>query len=237
MPVAPRAITFDLDDTLWAIAPALAAAEDALHAWMRENAPRTAARFPVEAMRALREHVARTRPELAHDLTAQRLLTLEHALRAAGEPETHAQAAFDAFFRARNRVTLYPDVAGALDRLAQRWPLAALTNGNADIALCGVDPHFRFCLSAREHGAAKPDPGIFLAACERLGCRPDEVLHVGDDVRLDVLAAREAGLSTCWINRHGAAWTLDAPPPDLEFPDLSALADHLMAPRPQGPDA
>lgn len=232
-----RAITFDLDDTLWAIAPTIRAAEQALHDWMREHTPQAALRYPVEAMRVLREEIAAARPELAHDLTAQRMLALTAALEDAGEAPEHARTAFDVFYLARNRVTLYPEAAGALDRLARAWPLAALTNGNADLVLCGVDPHFRFCLSAREHGAAKPDPGIFHAACARLDCAPGQVLHVGDHPLFDVAGARRAGLKTCWINRTGMAWPADETPPDLAFADLSALADHLLDVPSQGPTA
>ncbi|MBS7458228.1 HAD family hydrolase [Coralloluteibacterium stylophorae] len=229
MRISPRAITFDLDDTLWAIAPLIAAAEAALHAWLEEHTPGTARRYPLQAMRALRERVAGDSPHLAHDLTAQRRLALGMALQDSGDDLAHTDAAFAAFHAARNRVELYPDVADALDRLAARWPLAALTNGNADLALCGVDPHFRFCLNARDHGAAKPDPGIFRAACERLDCAPHEVLHVGDDPRCDVVGAAGAGLRTCWINRTGAAWTRPEVRPDLIVPDLAALADVLLA--------
>jgi putative hydrolase of the HAD superfamily len=96
---------------------------------------------------------------------------------------------------------------------------------------------FRFQLGAREHGAAKPDASIFHAACERLGCAPGEVLHVGDDVEMDVVGAHRAGLRTCWLNRADAAcegaapraWPRDDVRPDLEFPSLAALADWLDA--------
>ncbi|HNJ46754.1 MAG TPA: HAD family hydrolase, partial [Ottowia sp.] len=37
-----RAITLDLDDTLWPVWPTIARAEDALRAWLHTRAPRTA---------------------------------------------------------------------------------------------------------------------------------------------------------------------------------------------------
>ena len=111
-----------------------------------------------------------------------------------------------------------------------RMPLAALSNGNADLVAIGLDHHFTFQLGAREHGAAKPDPSIFLAACERLGCAPGEVLHVGDHVEMDVLGAARAGLRTAWVHRDDArerhpAWPRDDITPDIIIPDLAALAD------------
>ena len=59
----------------------------------------------------------------------------------------------------------------ALARLSARLPIAALTNGNADLARIGIDHHFQVFVSAREHGHAKPDAPIFHATCERLGLR------------------------------------------------------------------
>jgi len=58
-----RAVTLDLDDTLWPIAPAMARAETVLHAWLVEHAAHTAKRFDIVALRAMRDEVARGRPE------------------------------------------------------------------------------------------------------------------------------------------------------------------------------
>ena len=54
-----------------------------------------------------------------------------------------------------------------------------------------------------ELGTVKPDPAIFLAACEALGVPPEEVAYVGDDLRLDVEGAQRAGLTGIWMNRSG----------------------------------
>jgi len=104
-----------------------------------------------------------------------------------------------------------------------------VSNGNADLAAIGIDAHFRFQLGAREHGTAKPSAGIFHAACERLGVPPREVLHVGDDVEMDVVGAARAGLRTCWLNRVAATWPHEDVRPDLHFTSLTALADWLDA--------
>lgn len=227
-----RALTLDLDDTLWAVGPVIARAEAELDAFLRRHCPRTAERWPVTAMRTLREQIAVDHPHLAHDFTAQRLLTLRHALKDAGDDDALVEPAFAAFLAARNRVELFPDVATGLERLAARRPLAALTNGNADLGRIGLARHFRFTLGARDHGAAKPDPGIFLAACRRLDSAPHDVLHVGDDPWHDIAGAAGAGMLTCWINRHGRAWPDPLPPPDFEVTDLVALAERLDPPLP-----
>lgn len=229
-----HAITLDLDDTVWPIAPVIVRAEAALTQWLRDHAPRTAAHWSDEARHALRERVAAQRPDLAHDFTTQRRLTLAQMLREAGDDPALAEPAFAAFFAARCAVQHYDDSLDALDRLATRVPLAALSNGNACLRTIGLMHVFRFQLGAREHGAAKPAASIFHAACEQLGCEPTQVLHVGDDVEMDVLGAQRAGLRSCWINRPGPdgaarAWPHPDAPPDLELPGLGALADWLDA--------
>ncbi|MBS0194999.1 MAG: HAD family hydrolase [Proteobacteria bacterium] len=229
MPWAPRAITLDLDDTLWPIAPAIDRAEAALETWLREHAPRAALRWPLEARRALRDRVQAEHPELAHDFSAQRQLTLAHMLADADEDPALVPTAFEAYFAARCQVDLYADARAALDRLSARLPLAAISNGNACLVRIGLMAHFDFQLAAREHGCGKPDAGIFLAACARLGLHPHEVLHVGDDPAHDVIGARAAGLRSAWINRDRRAWPDTHPQPELAFADLHELADWLDA--------
>jgi putative hydrolase of the HAD superfamily len=227
-----RAITLDLDDTLWPIWPVIERAEQALHDWLETHCPRTAARFPIVEMRALRAAVADAHPHLTHDYCAQRTLSLQQAMQASGDDPAHALLAFDVFMAERNRVDLYPDALEGLRRLGARRRLAALTNGNADLRRIGLAEHFEFALGAREFGRAKPDPSIFLAACERLQLAPHEVLHVGDDPELDVLGARAAGLHCVWINRRDESWA-HSPTPDLTITSLLQLADWLDS----GPDA
>lgn len=229
-----RAITLDLDDTLWPFAPIGARIERVLDDWLRTHSPRTAEQFPVVAMRALRERVHAENPQLEHDYSALRRMALERALADSGGDTTLADAAYEAFCVARNEVEYYPDSLEALQRIAARVPVAAVTNGNADIARIGITQHFRFNLCSREHGTGKPDAAIFLAACQRLGHAPADVMHVGDHHELDVLGAARAGLRSCWLNRddeHGQrrAWPHVELRPDLEFDTLTALADWLDA--------
>lgn len=227
MDTAPRALSLDLDDTLWPIWPLIERAEKALDAFLREHCPRTAQRYPIHRMRQLREQVAAEHPHLAHDFTRQRKISLHRAIESSGDDVAHAEAAFEAFYAMRNQVEFYPDALAALDRLAGRLPLAALTNGNADLVRIGIHGHFRAVVSARDQGVAKPEAPIFHATCARLGVAPHEVLHIGDDPLLDVVGARRAGLRSCWINRRREAWPAGLPRPDLEFATLGGLADWL----------
>ncbi|MFO7339199.1 MAG: HAD-IA family hydrolase [Lysobacteraceae bacterium] len=222
-----RAITLDLDDTLWPFAPIAERIDRVLHEWLLEHSPATAAMYPVEAMRRLRERVFHDNPHLHHDLSALRRLALREALETSGADPALLEPAYEAFYAARNQVQCYPDALDALARIAARVPVAAVTNGNADLRRIGLAHLFAFQLGAREHGAAKPAASIFHAACARLGCDHGQVLHVGDHPEMDVAGAARAGLRSCWINRTGARWEHPELRPDLEFSTLTALADWL----------
>lgn len=52
-------------------------------------------------------------------------------------------------------------------------------------------------------GVAKPDRRLFAVALERLGVKPGEALHVGDDPLADLAGARLAGLSALLLDRGG----------------------------------
>jgi len=223
------AITLDLDDTLWPFAPIGARIDQVLYEWMLQHSPATAAMYPVVAMRELRERSFRDNPHLHYDLSALRRLTLQEALENSGADLGLLEPAYEAFYAARNQVECYPDAIEALTRIAARVPVAALSNGNADLARIGLDHHFAFQLGSREHGAAKPAASIFHAACERLGVAPAHVLHVGDHVEMDVVGAMQAGLRGCWINRVEHTWHHPSLQPDLQFDTLTGLADWLDA--------
>ena len=130
------------------------------------------------------------------------------------------------FLELRHDVTLYPDVVPALVRLSERFPLIALSNGNADISRLGIAQYFQGQISARTAGVKKPDPAIFAMACDLLSAKPSEVLHVGDHPVEDVVGAQQAGLKGAWVNRAEATWPQETAP-YLVVEDLTQLADLL----------
>jgi putative hydrolase of the HAD superfamily len=138
-----------------------------------------------------------------------------------------ADAAFDVFFAARQKVDLYDGVHHALAQLAVRYPLASLSNGNADVFCTSAAPYFTAAVSAREIGVAKPDARIFHAAAAQLQLPVEAVLHVGDDASTDVLGALEAGMQTVWVNTQGHVWPHASPQP-LTVSHLAELCDHVL---------
>ena len=149
-----------------------------------------------------------------------------------GDDPALADAAFEVFFAARQEVVLFDDALAALKRIAARYPVLGLTNGNADLQRVGLAAHFRGCITAREFGMGKPEPAIFHEACRQLGVPAAQVLHVGDDPLVDVAGALRAGLQAAWVRRDDAVpaaiSALDTQPQFI-VTDLAELADRLGA--------
>lgn len=226
MPV--RLVTLDLDDTLWPCLPVIQAAERSLFAWLEAHAPRVVTNHDIDSLRAHRLALARQQPDIAHDVTALRLVQLEQLMREAGHAVELAERGAAHFREVRNQVTPYADVLPALSCLRQRFPLVSLTNGNAQLHRTPLRGCFDYSLDAGQVGAAKPDPRMFYAACDWAGVNPAHTLHIGDDPLRDVEAARQAGLQAVWLNREQADWPASLPPPDHWFTDMATLARWLL---------
>ena len=123
-------------------------------------------------------------------------------------------------------MTLFDDAHEALAFLSARFPVVALSNGNADIHKVGIGQYFKHSLSAAGLGVAKPDARIFHAAAELLQLPPAHVLHVGDDATLDARGAMDAGMQAVWINPAEHAWPYDGPP-HATVSSLTALCQLL----------
>lgn len=220
-----KAISLDLDDTLWPIWPTIERAEKALHDWMVAHAPMAGALFSSpQALREIREYMGASRPDLKSDLSALRRESIRLALYRAGENPLLADEAFEVFFAERQRVTLFDDARPALEFLCARFPLVSLSNGNADLDRVGLAPYFKAAISARAFGVGKPDPRIFHAAAGAVDLTPDDVLHVGDDATLDVLGAINAGMQAAWVNRADHLWPHETVP-HVTLGNLSELCE------------
>lgn len=223
-----KAITLDLDDTLWPIWPTIARAETALTDWLADRAPATVALLAAPDMkRQIRAETEAAYTHLAHDLGTLRREAIRLALRRAGDDPALAEPAFEVFFEARHQVDLFADALPALEALSARYPIVALSNGNADIGRVGLARYFKAALSAREFGVGKPDPRIFHAAAALAGVAAEDTLHVGDDAHLDGVGGLGAGMQFAWVNRAGHDWGHAPHLPHLTIADLTTLVERL----------
>jgi putative hydrolase of the HAD superfamily len=100
-----------------------------------------------------------------------------------------------------------------------------LTNGaqeqqEAKLAHLGLLEHLGPVLTAEGIGVAKPNPRAFCLVCAHWALPPEQVLYVGDDYVVDVLAARAAGLQAVYLDRVGAG-------PMREHNRMTTLAELL----------
>ncbi|MET7295472.1 HAD family hydrolase [Streptomyces griseoloalbus] len=130
--------------------------------------------------------------------------------------------------------TLFPDVLPVLDALAASHRHAVLSNSSLHVQdrklrVLGLHDRFEAILCAAELGVSKPAAGAFLAACEALALRPDQVAYVGDHPEIDGRGAADAGLLSVWIDRGGAYATVEPPVGPCRIASLAELPSLLRA--------
>jgi FMN hydrolase / 5-amino-6-(5-phospho-D-ribitylamino)uracil phosphatase len=196
-----NALSLDLDETLWPIMPTIVRAEQLTNDWIASNAPKVATKFDNKALRALREQLQAEDPLRKVDLLKARRDTLLHAFKASGEPSEKALKALDVFVQARQVVTLFDDALAFLEAAAGRLPIAALSNGFADVNVVGIGKYFKTSVSAHIVGIVKPDKRIFDITAQALDIANESILHIGDDFELDVQGALAAGMQAYYVCR------------------------------------
>jgi len=224
-----RALSFDLDDTLWDCAPAIRRAEETLLAWYAREAPRVLEHHDRDSLAVHRARVVAEHPHLVVDVSAMRRAVIGRLLAEHGYPETLADDGFETFRRARSEVVLYEGVVELLAALGGRYRLAAITNGNADLEQIGIAGHFDLVLAASLERAPKPSPEMFRDCLDCFGIEAHELLHIGDNALTDVGGAQRAGVRSLWFNGRDERWPEGLPPADLESRSISALATLLGA--------
>ncbi len=143
----------------------------------------------------------------------------------AGDPAS-IQHYFDAF----DRFELYPDVTATLDRLAQVFRLAIVSNIDDDLlARTPLKRQFDLVCTAERARGYKPDGTLFRYLLDHAGCDRDEILHAGQSQFTDMVGAKPLSLTVAWINRRGIALSPDVPKPDYVFPDIQSLLPLLGA--------
>lgn len=226
-------LTLDLDNTLWDVESIIEKADADMYVWLDQHYPAWRA-LDTTGFKAIRQQVLTERNDIAHDLTALRLAMLEQLLLATGYDRERARAgaagAFEVFYAGRNRVVLFDGVSDTLPQLAERFPLYALSNGNADLQRVGIAAWFKGHFSAAKVGHAKPHPRMFEHALAAAGVPAGQAVHIGDHPAQDVAAAQAVGLRSVWVNLTNAEWPLSRRP-DAEirhFSELPAALDILI---------
>ncbi|MGA0600102.1 HAD family hydrolase [Caulobacter sp. KR2-114] len=242
MPNFPRAILFDLDDT---IISAYARPELAWLTVTSELAEHLAPLTPEEATRAVADYAAdfwsdedRHR-EHRQDLGAARRKIVAGALarlNAEGRQPFAADLAVrlaDRFTDYRNeQMTLFEGAHETLDALKRHGVrLALVTNGaaadqRAKVARFDLAPRFDHIQIEGEHGFGKPEERAYRHALEALKVEPHEAWMVGDNLEWEVAAPQRLGIFAIWHDHVGDGLPHGSPVrPDRIITRLSELLD------------
>ncbi|WP_421281415.1 HAD-IA family hydrolase [Aeromonas taiwanensis] len=228
-PVA--AITFDLDDTLYDNGPAIARAEQWMLSHLRSEYLATAM-LDKPRWLALKRQLLLSRPELRDDVSLARLHGIREALVQGGmapsQAALEAETVFAGFLAERSKIEVSDETHALLARLAGRYPLAVITNGNLDLVQAGLADYFTLVCKAGAGARMKPAPDMFMQVQAALGLAPDRILHVGDHPETDVLGARLHGFRAAWLNERGQSWQSLSLLPDVELGALHELAGLLL---------
>ena len=221
-----RAISFDLDDTLYDNRPVIENAEQWMVDHMRD-------RYLASAMydRAwwlqLKHELQRADPSLHDDVSRCRLMMLEVGLQRGGMAESQAKQeakqVFAEFLEVRSQVVIPAESIEVLKQLSRHFPLVVITNGNVLLERIGLDGHFKHVLKAGNGRKMKPAPDMFRLMAAQLKLRPQQILHVGDDVTTDIFGAIRNGYQAAWINNQGQDWRTLHTLPHLMLQDIRDL--------------
>lgn len=238
---APKAILFDLDDTMldmygamhssWQeicaeVAPGLGG--DA--ASLREAIRRESAIFwaDEEAVAGYRVRPLDSRTHIVH------LALLSEGLDDARAAEI-AGRSLRAYLE---RIAPFADTIETLEALRSRgYRLGMVTNGSSDtqrekIARWELEQYFDEIVIESEFGRGKPDPAVFAQALSGTGAAPHEAWMVGDNLYADIGGARGAGIHSVWIHRERLEFPEDPPAhPDRRIGHFAELRAALEAAR------
>ena len=161
-------------------------------------------------------------------------MSLDQVLSEVGA-EGFGPAAREELTHAWERLPPWPDAAAGLRRLATRFTVATLSNGNrsqqSELMSFAKLP-FQRLLSAEDFHHYKPDPEVYLGAASALGLEAPEVMMVASH-KSDLRAAQAVGMRAAFVERPlekgpgGGADLLPDPLADVQATDFMDLADQL----------
>ena len=131
-------------------------------------------------------------------------------------------------------LSVHPDVPDAVRILRQHGlRLVTLSNGSAEVAdrllsKADIRGEFEHLLTVENAGAWKPARAAYAYAARACSAGSGEMLLVAVHP-WDIHGAHQAGMCTGWIARHATPYPDYFSAPDLQAPDLGALAAQIVS--------
>jgi 2-haloacid dehalogenase len=125
----------------------------------------------------------------------------------------------------------FPEVGAGLERLAKRYRLVVLSNGDPEflhhLATNRIQWAFDAVISVATVGAFKPHPAVYRRAARELGLEVCQCMMVSANA-FDVVGARACGLRAAFVDRYGLPYDDSPYRPDVLVQDFTGLADALL---------
>jgi 2-haloacid dehalogenase len=142
---------------------------------------------------------------------------------------THEEA--DSFMQAWQNLQPFPDVLPNLPKLASRYKLIALSNGNRwfldHLVANQIKWDFDDVISVDEFGRFKPHPSVYRGAARNLGLEVGEIMMISSN-SFDVMGARMCGNRGAFVNRYELPFEDTTYVPDYAVADFSGLAEAIV---------
>ncbi|MBL7892386.1 MAG: YjjG family noncanonical pyrimidine nucleotidase [Bacteroidia bacterium] len=95
-----------------------------------------------------------------------------------------------------------------LNYLGTRYSLHIITNGFEDaqyskLKASKIESHFKQVITPEQAGHKKPSPLIFEYALKQVKAMASDCIMIGDDLEVDILGARAAGIDQVYYNLKG----------------------------------
>lgn len=211
-----KAISFDLDDTLYNNTPIMMATDEKMVAYFEEKLPASQKLYDYHFWFEFRQQALIKQPELIHDVGALRLQSYAYGIKSLGfddrESLSMAKSALTYFVAERSNFDVPDHIHSLLAQLKKQWKLIAISNGNVDTRSIGIAPYFDAIFHAGNGLKQKPDADMFRRACKQFNLKPNELLHVGDCGVNDVLGAHNFGCQTVWVSTYNVGKPLKVLP-------------------------
>lgn len=232
----PKAILFDLDDTIISFDGA------ADHAWQKTCKSFVESEKTSFDVMELLKSINKTRRWYWSDPERHKVGRMDivkarreivkvalHELHFFDEDKAHAMA--DSYAKLQEElICLFPKSIETLEKLRDSGVrMVLLTNGSSEkqrgkINRFCLSDFFEFCLIEEEVGFGKPDARMYEMALQKLNLKAEETWMVGDNLVWDIEAPKKAGIFSIWNDYGRKGLPKDSSiMPDRIISDISEL--------------
>jgi putative hydrolase of the HAD superfamily len=234
--MTPRAILFDLDDTLIDHSGTIESCwQKAIERAVRIFPDLTAEGFSAARERAAQDYWSANHREGRLDLRMGRRRVVELTLESLGLDVSRAGEIADIFHECREgSYELLPGAIETLETLrGMGIKLALVTNGESLLQRSKLERfelarHFDHIQIEGEFGLGKPEEEVYRAALKALDVAPEDAWMVGDNLEWEVAAPQRVGIYSIWVDAAGNGLPSDSEvKPDRIVRSVCELTDAL----------